>query len=209
MIAVSVSHLVATYGYLAVFVAVGLESLGVPVPGETTLIAAGIYAGATNRLSIMGIAALAALAAILGDNLGYLLGRTAGQKVLLRLGRHFRLDNRKFTFLQYLFSRHGGKIVFFGRFVTILRTYAALLAGTSKMAWKRFLMFNAAGGVLWAATFGVGSYEFGAVVTRFGNVATAVLGACAVVGAVVGFVAMRRYGSQILARAEAAISASH
>lgn len=100
-------------------------------------------------------------------------------------------------------------MAFLGRFVTILPTYAALLASPSNKAWKRFLLWNAAGGVLWAATFGVGDYEFGGIVTHLGNVSTAVHGACAAVGGIIGYVAMRRYGSQILARAEAAMPESH
>jgi len=208
VIGASVSHLVVSYGYLAVFAAVLLESLGVPVPGETTLIAAAIYAGASHKLSDAPIVAVAAIAAVTGDNLGYLLGRTGGERLLLRFGRYVRLDASKLKIARYLFARHGGKIVFLGRFVSILRTYAALLAGISKMPWTRFLLFNALGGVVWAVVFGVGAYQFGGLITRFGNNVTVTLGIGAVIGAVVGYVAVRRYGAEIQARAEAAALAS-
>jgi len=201
----SISHLVVNYGYLAVFAAVALESLGVPVPGETTLIAAATYAGTTHKLSDIPIVVIAAVAAVVGDNLGYLLGRMGGERVLLKIGRYVRLDTSKLKIAQYLFTRHSGKIVFLGRFVTVLRTYAALLAGISKMAWARFLFFNALGGVLWAVVFGVGAYQFGGLITRFGNIVTAILGIGALIAIVVGYAALRRYGTEIQARAEAAI----
>src|SRR5258708_1347559 len=129
MLAVSIDHLLQTYGYWAVFVAVGAESLGVPIPGETTLISAALLAGSRHQLNVVWIVVVASAAAIVGDNLGYLLGRLGGYRLLLRYGRYVRLDEAKIKVGRYLFDRHGGKVVFFGRFVSVLRTYAAFLAG--------------------------------------------------------------------------------
>ncbi len=204
MIATSVSHFVVTYGYVAVFLAVALESLGVPVPGETTLIAAAVYAGATHKLGEGPIVVIAAVGAIIGDNLGYVLGRTGGERLLLRVGRHIRIDESTLKMAQSIYSRHGGKIVFMGRFVSILRTYAAFLAGISKMAWARFLVYNTLSGVLWAVVFGVGAYEFGGQITRFGSIITIVFGVGALVVVVVGYVAARRYGAEIRTKVEMA-----
>lgn len=146
------------YGYLAVFIVVGMESIGVPVPGETMLIAASLYAGSTHNLSIVLIVLVAAAGAIAGDNIGYLVGRTGGWRLLRRFGHHVGIDGRRLKLGRYLFLRHGGKVVFFGRFVSILRTYAAALAGANHMPFRRFFPFNASGGIVWAAIYGFGYY---------------------------------------------------
>lgn len=151
----------STYGYAVVFALVAIESLGVPVPGETALIAASLYAGSTHRLAIWLVIAVAAAGAIVGDNIGFAIGRYGGAKLLLRYGSKLRLDDAKLKVGVWVFRRHGGKVVFLGRFVSILRTYAAFLAGTNRMAWPRFLAWNAAGGILWATVYGVAYYEFG------------------------------------------------
>jgi membrane protein DedA with SNARE-associated domain len=156
-----VTHLLQSYGYFAVFLFVGLESTGIPLPGETVLLAAAIYAGATHQLQIGWVIAAAALGAILGDNLGYWAGREGGFRLLRRYGRFVRLDERKLKLAIYLFDRQGPKVVFFGRFVAVLRAWAAILAGTFRMLWAPFLVFNAAGGILWATTYGLAGYILG------------------------------------------------
>jgi membrane protein DedA with SNARE-associated domain len=149
------------YGYPVVFVLVMVESLGVPVPGETALIAAALYAGSTHELQIWWVIAVAAAGAIIGDNIGFAIGRYGGARLLLRYGPKLRLDERKLKAGVWVFRRQGGKVVFFGRFVSILRTYAAFLAGTNRMGWPPFLGYNAAGGIVWSALFGLAYYEFG------------------------------------------------
>ncbi len=114
-------HAVGSYGYGAVAIAVGIESIGVPFPGETTLIAAAIYAGTTHHLSIILVVAAAAFGAILGDNVGFWLGRQFGFPLLLRFGPAIRITPRRIKLGQYLFLRYGGAVVFFGRFVAVLR----------------------------------------------------------------------------------------
>ncbi len=146
-----VTHLVQAYGYYGVFALIALESMGIPLPGETALIAAAVYAGATHHLSIVVLAVVAASAAIIGDNSGYWIGRTGGQRLAERYGRFVRLDRAKLKVGRYLFARYGVKVVFFGRFVAVLRTFAAFFAGVSTMPWWRFLVANAAGGLLWPA----------------------------------------------------------
>src|SRR5258705_1676763 len=149
---------IAAYGYWAVLVLVGLESMGLPLPGETALIAAAVYAGTGHELDIVGVVAAAAAGAVIGDNIGYEIGRLVGFPFLVRYGARIGLHERRLKLGQYLFRRYGGAIVFFGRFAALLRTFAALLAGTNRMPWPRFFFFNAAGGVVWSSIFGIGGY---------------------------------------------------
>ena len=140
---------------------VAIESTGIPFPGETMLLVAAIAAGTTHQLSIALVIVAAAGGAILGDNLGFWVGREGGYRLLRRYGRYIRLEERRLKLGQYLFLKHGGKVVFFGRFVAVLRAWAAFLAGTNRMAWPRFLLFNAAGGIVWATLYGLGGYFLG------------------------------------------------
>jgi membrane protein DedA with SNARE-associated domain len=103
----------------------------------------------------------AASGAILGDNIGYWVGREGGYRLLRRYGHSLRLDERKVKLGQYLFRKHGGKVVFFGRFIAVLRALAAFLAGTNRMPWRPFLLFNALGGIIWATLYGLGGYFLG------------------------------------------------
>ena len=153
--------LLVQFGPWAVFLLVALESSGLPLPGETVLIAAAILAGSTHEGSIATIVACAAAGAILGDNIGYWVGREFGLRLLIRHGARVGLDEDKLKLGQYLFQRYGGAIVFFGRFVALLRAFAAVLAGANNLAPSRFFLFNAAGGVMWATIFGLGGYFFG------------------------------------------------
>ena len=159
-------HLLATYGYWAVFVFIAIESMGIPFPGETMLLVAAIFAGTTHRLSILLVIVAAASGAILGDNLGFIIGRVGGYRLLRRYGHYIRLDERKLKLGQYLFMKHGGKVVFFGRFVAVLRAWAAFLAGTNRMPWPGFLLFNTLGGIVWATLFGLGGYYLGNSIHR-------------------------------------------
>src|SRR5436190_3541284 len=159
-------HLLATYGYWAVFVFIAIESMGIPFPGETMLLVAAIYAGTTHHLSILLVIVAAASGAILGDNLGFMIGRVGGYRLLRRYGHYIRLDERKLKLGQYLFLKHGGKVVFFGRFVAVLRAWAAFLAGTNRMRWPDFLLFNALGGIVWATLIGLGGYYLGDAMHR-------------------------------------------
>jgi membrane protein DedA with SNARE-associated domain len=151
-------HLVSTYGYWVIFIVVSLESAGIPLPGETMLVGAAIYAGQTGGLAIEHIILAAAGGAIAGDNLGYWAGREYGTSLLERHGAWVGVTPKKLKLGQYLFMRWGGWIVFLGRFITILRMLAAFLAGANRLAPGRFFIFNAAGGIIWAHFFGLGGY---------------------------------------------------
>lgn len=157
----TLDHLLNRYGYAAVFVFVMIESLGVPFPGETMVIAAALYAGTSHALSVWIIWAAAAAGAIVGDNIGFGIGHWGGYRLLRRYGPKVHLNEAKVKVGRLVFDRHGPKVVFFGRFVSILRTYAAFLAGTNRMPYLRFLFFNAAGGIIWSGIYAVGFYYAG------------------------------------------------
>lgn len=198
-------HLLHTYGLWMLFVLVGLESMGLPLPGETALLSAAIYAGATHALGIQWIILVATLAAICGDNAGYAIGRTLGLSLVHRYGRHIGLHQSRLRIGQYLFMEHGGKIVFFGRFIALLRTFAALLAGVNRMHWLHFLAMNALGGLAWATLFGGGAYLFGDQMRRVaGPVGLAMLG-FALVALLAGYLFMRHHEQALADRAEAAL----
>src|SRR5437016_6974433 len=198
-------HLLATYGYWAVLVFVAVESIGIPFPGETTLLIAAIYAGTTHRLSIPLVIVAAASGAILGDNIGFWIGREGGYRLLRRYGRYIRLDERKLKLGQYLFMKHGGKVVFFGRFVAVLRAWAAFLAGTNRMRWPPFLVFNALGGIVWATVYGLGGYLLGKNVHRLAGpigITTLVLALLLILA---GIILLRRNEQQLEEKAERAL----
>ncbi len=200
----NITHLVHLYGYGAVFGLVAVESLGVPLPGETALIAAATYAGTTHKLSIGLVFAVAVAAAILGDTTGYWIGDTGGYRLLYRYGRYVRLDESKIKVAHYLFERRGGAVVFFGRFVSVLRTYAAFLAGTTRMRYRRFLLFNASGGVAWAALYAFLAYYAGTFLSKVSTPFEIGFGLLAVTVIVVGLLLLRRQMSVLVERAEAA-----
>jgi membrane protein DedA with SNARE-associated domain len=201
----NVHHLLNQYSYAAVFVLVGLESLGIPLPGETILIAAGTYAGSRGHpLSVWGIFAVAASAAIIGDNIGFWIGDKGGYRLLRKYGHYIRADETKIKIGRYIFDRQGGKVVFFGRFVSVLRTYAAFLAGTLRMPWRKFLPWNASGGIVWAAIYTFVSYQVGTAINKASTPVTIGVGAAAVIAIVAAIVVVRRQANKFADRAEAA-----
>jgi membrane protein DedA with SNARE-associated domain len=200
----NVNHLISTYGYSAVFVIVGAESVGVPLPGETALIAAGTYAGRTHRLSAWLIFAVAVAAAIIGPCVGFWIGEKGGYRLIRRYGPRIGLDERKLKAARYVFDTQGTKVVFFGRFVSILRTYAAFLAGANRMRWSRFLPANVLGAVIWAAIFTLASYQAGNTLRRVSGTINLIVGAVAVLAIVAAVLVIRRQTAKIMDRAEAA-----
>ena len=155
------TELLSKYGYAAVFVIIALENLGVPVPGETILITAAIYAGTTHHLSVALIVVTAAVAATTGGMAGFGIGRYGGDHLLPGYGRYLHLTDKNLRLGRYLFQRYGGRVVFFGRFIAFLRAFAGILAGLNRMEWTRFLVFNALGACSWAVMFGLGAYALG------------------------------------------------
>ncbi len=201
----SLMHLLESYGYIAVLVFVAIESTGIPFPGETMLIIASVYAGTTHHLSIPFVIAAAATGAILGDNLGFWVGREGGYRLLRRYGRYIRLDERKLKLGQYLFQKHGDKVVFFGRFVAVLRAWAAFLAGTNKMHWVNFLIFNALGGIVWATIFGLGGYFLGSRVSTLTGPVGIIALVLAIIILVAFFIFLRRNEKRLEDEAERAL----
>jgi membrane protein DedA with SNARE-associated domain len=198
----------ASYGYLVVFLLVMIESIGVPVPGETALIGAALYAGSTHKLEIWWIVAVAIAGAVLGDNIGFAIGRYGGAKLLLRYGHKIRLHEARLKIGIWLFRRHGGKVVFWGRFVSILRTWAAFLAGANHMEWRRFLFYNAAGGTVWATLYAVAYYEFGGALRKLSTTIDIVLGVAGSVTLVAFVIWSRRKEAELQERAEEEIEGS-
>lgn len=200
-----VDTVLGRFGYAAVFAFVAIESLGIPFPGETMLIAAALYAGLTHQLTIGVIIVVAAAGAIIGDNIGFGLGHWGGYRLLKRYGHYIRLHDGRIKLARYLFQRHGGNVVFFGRFISVLRTYAAFLAGTARMRWPRFLVFNAAGGIVWATGYGTGAYLAGSQINRLSGPVNLALAAAAVLVVVALILVLRRQEKELTARAEEAM----
>jgi membrane-associated protein len=185
-----VNQLVKTAGYPLLFVLVMSESSGVPIPGETSLIAAAVLAS-QGKLQIAVVIAVAAAAAIVGDNIGYLIGRKGGRWLLERPGAFFRQRHEVLRVGEPFFERHGPKAVFFGRFLLGLRIWASWLAGATRMHWRSFAVWNALGGITWATAVGLIAYLLG---SSAGNALEAfgIYGLIAVAIAIVGALVLHR-----------------
>jgi membrane protein DedA with SNARE-associated domain len=147
-------NLLNTFGYPAVALFILIESMGVPFPGETMLLLASFSAALDQKLQIPLVILAASLGAIVGDNLGYLIGRTGGYSFVKRFGRYLFLKPEHLEKAEQFFRKHGDKTVFFGRFIALLRAWAAFLAGLNRMRWRSFLFYNAAGGIVWSIVYG-------------------------------------------------------
>ena len=140
------------WGYVAVAFLLFVEDFGVPAPGETVLIAASVYAGA-GQLNVVAVGVVAFVAAVLGDNTGYVIGHFGGRALVLRYGRYVRLTEPRLEKAESFFTRRGGAIVTVARFIEGLRQANGIVAGTTGMPWRRFLAFNALGAALWVGTW--------------------------------------------------------
>lgn len=172
----AVEPYIREYGAPAIFVILFLESLGAPLPGESALIFAGVLAS-RGELPLSSVLFNAWVAAVLGDNVGYLIGRTCGRSVILKHGSRIGLTPERFNRVEAVFARYGPATVAAARFVNILRQLNGIAAGTIGMDWRRFLLFNALGGALWVAVWGAGAFYFGthmseiaAFIPRWGHV---------------------------------------
>jgi len=204
----SLSDLVVHFGYGAVFILIFLERAGVRLPGYIALVTASSLAATTARLDISLIITTAAAAAILGDNLGFWVGHRYGFAFLRRYGRYVRLSEDRIMICQWLFRQYGGRVIFFGRFTAFLRTYAALLAGALNFPRGEFFLWNASGGIVWAAFFGLGGHMFGHAVKLVAGPVSAALLICAVVGIGALWWMFKRYETQLLAKAKASSAAN-
>lgn len=200
----SLNAIVAHFGLVAVFCIVALEASGVPLPGETVLVLAAGFAGRTGHFSVFDVMFVAAGAAVIGDNLGYALGRYGGWPLLRRFRRLLHARDPDLKVGRLLFDRYGGRVVFLGRFVSILRTYAAFLAGVNHMRWRQFLLWNGAGGTTWAVTWTVLAYLFGARLSELSGLVRWTLLLAAGVLAVSATLVVRRRWARLRADAESA-----
>jgi membrane protein DedA with SNARE-associated domain len=197
-----VTHLLHTYGLLILFFAVGIESAGVPIPGETTLITAAVLASThQTNWSIEVVIAVAAAGAIVGDNVGYWIGRTGGRELLERWEPVARHTRRVLPPAERFFEKHGGKTVFIGRFIAVLRVTAAWVAGISRMPWWRFFLWNAAGGIAWATLVGLVAYYGGKAaadaISRYGLYALGAVAGIVVIVSAAFYLWRRRLEKQL------------
>lgn len=198
--------LIGTYGYLIVFLLVGIESLGIPLPGETALITASAFA-ALGKLNIFIVVASAAAGAILGDNAGYWIGKKGGIALVHKYGRYVRLDENKIARMHQFFEKHGAKTVFLGRFISLLRCWAAVLAGVAFMPYGTFMLWNALGGVGWSMIFGSLGYMFGKNLPRLEHyIGQASMAAALLAALVVGLGLLARWFSHNRARLSVELS---
>ncbi len=188
-----------TLGYPAVVVFVMIESSGIPFPGETMLLLASFYAAVDHQLNIIIVIACAALGAIVGDNVGFYAGRTGGKSIIARYGHFLHLKPENMERAQRFFKKHGDKTVFFGRFVAVLRAWAAFLAGVNGMRWRSFFIYNASGGILWAIIYGLLGYYAGqffhnnfSEVEHLASSITWIVAGVIVLGVVIAFIVYRR-----------------
>jgi membrane protein DedA with SNARE-associated domain len=197
--------MIQTDGLLLLFALLALENAGIPVPGEATLIAASLYAGSTRGIGLPAVVIVATAAIVLGGTIGYWIGRMLGAPLLAHYGRYIWLNEARLKTGRYLFMRHGGKIVFFGRFVVLIRTALTLIAGANRMGFPHFAVVNTLGGFVWVLVVSSSAYLFGHEMRRIAGPAAIVV----LVGTLIFLAALilffRRHEKELEARAEAAL----
>jgi membrane protein DedA with SNARE-associated domain len=201
----TLTHLIHVYGLAVVAGVIGLESIGLPFPGETVLIFAAILAGTKHDLNIVSVVLSAAAGAIVGQSIGYVIGREFGYWLLLRYGGYVGITESRIKLGEYLFLRHGSIIIVVARFVPLMRSLAGILAGANRMPWRQFLLANIVGAVAWAGFFGFAAYMLGRQVERVAGPLVIIIGVIAVVIFIAGAVFIRRHEAQLVAEAERAL----
>ncbi|CAM3068220.1 alkaline phosphatase [Mycobacterium intermedium] len=156
----SLSPVLDRYGYAAIVVLVGLEGVGIPLPGQLILIAAGVYAG-LGQFNIVVVLLLGLLAAVGGDNAGYAVGRYGGRELVQRFGRYVFLTEKRLAATERFFDKRGPVVVVIGRFVDGLRQASGIAAGLARMGWQRYLAYNAAGSLVWVGVWVFAGYLAG------------------------------------------------
>jgi membrane protein DedA with SNARE-associated domain len=201
----SIAHLIHAYGLLVVAACIGLEGVGLPLPGETSLIVAAVIAGNQHDLNIVAVILTATAASVFGRAAGYYIGREFGYWLLLRYGFYWRLNESRIKLGQYLFLRHGSKIIVVAQFVPVLRAIAGILAGANRMPWTQFLAANIFGALLWAMFFGIAAYSLGRQIERVAGPMVVVLGLAAVIVIIIVGNFVRGHEAQLEAEAEKAL----
>ena len=193
-------ELLHTYGNVALGTVVALECLGLPLPGETLLIAAAVIAGTSQHLNIVLVILSAAAGAILGQSAGYWIGWSVGFRLLRRYGRYIGLTDRRMALGRALFRRHGEKVIIASRFVVVLRTLAGLLAGANRMPLARFMIANVVGSVAWATLYGFGADMLGHEAKHVAGPLAIGFSALVVLGIAAAALYARRREHQLLAQ---------
>jgi membrane protein DedA with SNARE-associated domain len=201
----SIAHLIHVYGLLIVAGLIGLECVGIPFPGETVLIVASVIAGTKHDLNIASVILTAASASIIGRMIGYVIGRGFGYWLLLRYGGYLRITECRIKLGQYLFLRHGGKIILIAQFLPVLRSIAGILAGANRMPWPHFMLTNIIGAFLWATFYGLLAYLLGRQVEGAAGWMVFVLGLAVLIFIVVAAIFVGRREAQLTAEAEQAL----
>lgn len=199
----NVTDLVREYGYAAVGLGVFVVSAGIPVPGGELFVAAAVYASQTHKLDIGLLVLVAAAGATGGGVAGFGIGYWGGAPILQRYGKRVGLGPARLRLGQFLFRKHGGKIVFLIRFMPVLAPFGGVLAGVNRMPWGRFLLFDALGGVAWSAVLGFAVYLFGEAFSAVGRPLGIAGVVVAVVLAIVGARYLKRHEAGLQAQADA------
>jgi membrane protein DedA with SNARE-associated domain len=209
----AVAHLIHTYGLLVVAGFIGLESIGLPLPGETALIVGSVIAGRTHELNIIEVIMTATCASFFGRVLGYLIGAKFGYWLLLRYGSYVRITEPRIKLGQYLFLEHGAIIMIVAQFVPVMRAIAGILAGANRMPWRHYLFACFVGALIWSIFFGAAAFTFG---REFAHLAESwwflsgrrgwiVFGVVAVIAVIVFVNFVAHHEAQLTAKAERAL----
>lgn len=209
----SVALLVHAYGLIVIAGFIGLESMCIPLPGETALIVGSVIAGRTHELNIVAVIVIAGVASLIGRIIGYAVGWRFGYWLLLRYGRYVWITEARIKLGQYLFLKHGAAIIIIAQFIPVMRAIAGVLAGANRMPWRRFVLSSAIGISLWATAFGIGGYTFGVQFARLarswwifsGPSGWAIFGIGAVIVISILTVFISRHEAQWAAKAERAL----
>jgi membrane protein DedA with SNARE-associated domain len=195
-------HFISVYGIWIVAAFITLESIGFPLPAEAALIAAGLFAAGNPDLNIWLLIAVGIAAAIIGEVIGFWIGRRFGYQLLQRYGDRLGLTAGRVKIGQWLFARYGGRFVFVARFLPFLRNMAAVLAGTNSMAQHSFYLASASAAVAWIMAYGLAAYSFGAALMAVASPAAICLSLAAATIVLTLPVVILRYEERLLARAE-------
>ena len=201
----SITQLIESYGLVVVAVLICLESIALPVPGETVLILTAIFAGTHHQLHIVVVVLTAAAAAFVGQVIGYTIGRQFGYRLLLKYGGYLHITEGRIKLGEYLFLRYGIAIVIVARFVPVLRSVIAILAGANRMLAPPFLFANVVGALVWTSVVGYLSFLFGNLIHQVGHWIAIVVGVVAVTAIVVGVNFLWRHEERLIAEAELAL----
>ncbi len=203
--ALHLTRLISQYGVLFVGGIIGVECICIPVPGETALLTAAVYAGRTHNLDIWSVILAGVVGAVCGNFVAFWIGRGYGYRLLWRYGSYFHLNEARLKIGQYLFLRHGEKFVIFARFLPVIRSAAGLIAGANHMRGDRFAIANVTGAVIWVGMEAGAAYYLGKELARSAVWIEVGVACCVILAFAVFALVVKRYGSKLAADAERAL----